>query len=55
MRAHKSLRRWVVALLIFYGLLMLMSLPGSRRRIQVCLSVCLCLQHVVSPFYRVLS
>lgn len=34
-RAHKSLRRWVVALLIFYGLLMLMSLPGSRRRFQV--------------------
>lgn len=33
-RAHKSLRRWVVALLIFYGLLMLMSLPGSRRRFQ---------------------
>lgn len=34
LRAHKSLRRWVAALVIFYLLVMLMSLPGSRRRFQ---------------------
>lgn len=34
-RAHKSLRRWVVALLLAYGVLLVMSLsPGSRRRFQ---------------------
>ncbi|TFJ82235.1 hypothetical protein NSK_006564 [Nannochloropsis salina CCMP1776] len=32
--AHKASRMWCGLLLLAYGLLMLMSLPGSRRRFQ---------------------
>lgn len=34
MRAHKSMRRWALVILVLYGLIMLLTLPGSKRRFQ---------------------